>query len=283
VRSGDVHGPVGAAKWFEPVISHPYAMAHDRVMQVLSPARIERARPRVLSIVVGGAFGTVLIVVALVVGYLVFATPMLSSLLPDGRASFSQLAVGMLAWTFALAAPAAFALLGAARLAGAFSDLSARRPKATPTVAVRSAFGEDYTVAVSVRIPDASRPIDELVIGPFGAAVIETLPPPTIARHHARQWEMRGRDGRWRPMDNPLERAARDAESVRRWFTRDDTDHVVKVFAAVVGLDPRVERTSDCAYIGPSEVAAWIAGLPAQRMLTADRRERILDVVRRSV
>jgi hypothetical protein len=84
-------------------------------------------------------------------------------------------------------------------------------------------------------------------------------------------------------VDNPLERAARDAESVRRWLTHDDSDHVVKVYAAVVGTDASVERTSDCAVLGPAEVGPWIAGLPGQRMLTDDRRERILDVVRRVV
>ncbi|MCI0346424.1 MAG: NERD domain-containing protein [Chloroflexi bacterium] len=252
-------------------------------MQVLTPPRIERSRPRLASIAVGITFGTILLSMALAIAYLVFATPVLSGLLPSGRPSATQLAVGMLAWTFALAAPAAFALLGAARLASSFTALAARKPKPTPAFAARAAFGDDHAVAVSVRLPDTTRPIDELVIGPFGAAVIESLPPATAARHHGRQWELRGRDGRWRPTDNPLERAARDAESVRRWFTSDDSDHVVKVFAAVVGTDPRVERTSDCAYIGPGEVAAWIAGLPTQRMLTPDRRERILGVVRRSV
>jgi hypothetical protein len=252
-------------------------------MQVLTPARFDRARPRLFSIAMGITFGTILLAIGLAIAYLVFATPMLNALLPPGRPSPTQLVVGMLTWTFALASPAAFALLGAARLANAFTDLGARKPRPTPAVAAREAFGDDHAVALSVRLPDATRPIDELVIGPFGAAVIETLPRPAVARYHGRQWETRGRDGRWRPMDNPLERAARDAESVRRWFTSDDSDHVVKVFAAVVGTDPKIERTSDCAYLGPGEVAAWIAGLPAQRTLTPDRRERILEVVRRSV
>jgi hypothetical protein len=35
--------------------------------------------------------------------------------------------------------------------------------------------------------------------------------------------------------------------------------------------------------LGPGQVATWIAGLPAQRMLTADRRERILKLVRDAV
>ena len=252
-------------------------------MQILLPARIDRARPRLFSVAFGIVVGTILLVISLGIAYMVFATPMLNSLLPPGRPSITQLAVGMLAWTFALASPAAFALLGAARLASAFTDLAARKPKPTPAAAARAAFGDDHTVALSVRLPDATRPIDELVIGPFGAAIIESLPRPSAARHHGRQWEMRGRNGRWLPMDNPLERAARDAESVRRWFTSDDSDHVVKVFAAVVGTDPKIERTSDCAYLGPGEVAAWIAGLPAQRMLTPDRRDRIIEIVRRAV
>lgn len=283
VWSGAVHGPDADPNWFEPVMSPPDRKVHDPAMQVLLPARIDRARPRRISIAFGVVVGTILLVIGLGIAYLVFATPMLNSLLPPGRPSITQLAVGMLAWTFALASPAAFALLGASRLANAFTDLAARKPKPTPALAARSAFGDDHAVALSVRLPDATRPIDELVIGPFGAAVIESLPRPSVVRFHGRQWEMRGRDGRWRPTDNPLERAARDAESVRRWFTSDDSDHVVKVFAAVVGTDPRIERTSDCAYIGPGEVAAWLAGLPAQRMLTPDRRERIVEVVRRSV
>ena len=247
------------------------------------PVRVDRARPGRVSILFGIAVGAVLLVVALAIGFLVFATPVLGALLPSGRASISQLAVGMLAWTFALASPAALALLGAARLAGALSELASRKPRVTPAAAARQVLGDEYTVAVGVRLPDASRPIDELVVGPFGAAVIEALPSAVTARHNGRQWELRGRDGRWRPTDNPLDRAARDAESVRRWFTSDDSDHVVKVFAAVVGTDPRIQRTSDCAYIGPREVAAWIAGLPAQRMLTQDRRQRILEVVKGAV
>src|SRR5437867_5206574 len=98
-------------------------------MQVLTPVRVDLARPRRISIAVGIAVGTTLLVIGLCVGFLVFATPVMNALLPSGRASVTQLAVGMLAWTFALAAPAAFGLLGAARLAGAFSDLAARKPK----------------------------------------------------------------------------------------------------------------------------------------------------------
>jgi hypothetical protein len=236
-----------------------------------------------VSIVLGVAGGAFFVGTALAIGWLVFTTPLLISFMPPGRATAFQVAVGMLAWTVALAAPAALVLLGASQLVAAVSDLAARRPRPTPAASVSGALGDEYAVAVGVRLPDAARPIDELVIGPFGAAIIEELPPLHAARHKGRQWEVRGRDGRWRSIDSPLERAARDAESVRRWFTRDDSDHVVKVFAAVVGTDPTVERTSECAVLGPGQVATWIAGLPAQRMLTSDRRERILEIVRGAV
>lgn len=252
-------------------------------MQVLSPVRTARGRPGRASITLGLIVGAVLVGIALALGWLVLATPLLGAFVPTGRASISQVAVGMVAWTIALAAPAAFGLFGATRLAGALFDLADRRPRITPAVGARAAIGDDCTVAVGIRLPDSARPIDELVIGPFGAAIIEELPSPSSSRHHGRQWEARRRDGRWRPIDNPFERAARDAESVRRWFTRDDSDHIVKVFAAVVGTDPSVQRTSECAYLGPAEVGAWIAGLPGQRMLTYDRRERILDIVRDAV
>jgi len=252
-------------------------------MQVLVPVRTARGGPSRISIAVGMVIGAALVGLALALGWLVFATPLLGTFVPQGRPSFAQLAVGMLAWTLALAAPASIALFGAARLAAVFADMAERRPRLTPAVRARAALGDDYAVAVGVRLPDTARPVDELVIGPFGAAVIEEFPSAAVARHHGRHWEKRGRDGRWRPVDNPLERAARDAESVRRWLTHDDSDHVVKVYAAVVGTDASVERTSDCAVLGPAEVGPWIAGLPGQRMLTDDRRERILDVVRRAV
>ncbi len=80
-------------------------------------------------------------------------------------------------------------------------------------------------------------------------------------------------------MENPLERATRDAERVRRWLTEDD-DYLVKVYSAVVGPDPAIARTAACAVLTPDQLAAWIAALPAQRGLTPGRRSRVLDLVR---
>lgn len=252
-------------------------------MQVLSNARAARFVPGRLSIALGLTLGACLIGLGLASAWLVLATPLLGAFMPAGRPSASQLAFGALAWTIGLAAPAAFALLGAARISRAFADLGARRPRSTPAVRAGALLGDEFAVAVDVQLPDTARPIDELVIGPFGAAVVELLPPAGSARQRGRHWEGRGLDGRWRPMDDPRERAARDAESVRRWFTRDDRDHVVKVFAAVVGTDASIERTSECAVLRPDELATWLAALPGQRMLSHDRRVRIVELVRDSV
>ena len=55
---------------------------------------------------------------------------------------------------------------------------SARHRPPSPTVAIARTVADDHAVATRVRLPDGSRIVPELVIGPFGAAVIEELPPP---------------------------------------------------------------------------------------------------------
>jgi hypothetical protein len=136
-------------------------------------------------------------------------------------------------------------------------------------------------VATQVSIPDGGRAVPELVIGPFGAAVIEELPPPgAVLSRGVRSWEVRVGNGYIRTIDNPLERAARDADRVRTWLTDADTDHVMKVYAAVVGRDQRVERSPSCAVLAPDQVAAWLSSLPPQRSLDEGRRERVARLLR---
>jgi hypothetical protein len=237
------------------------------------PSRFDVAR----ALVVGG----ILVVGATVLGYLVYSTEFLGQFTPSGRASATQLAAGALAWTFALTAPAGFGLVGLVRLGSAVERYSARKRPPTPVVAIAGTVSDDHAVATRVRLPDGSRVVPELVIGPFGAAVIEELPPAgAVVSRGPRSWEVRLADGKPHLIDHPLERAARDAERVRVWFASDDSDHVVKVFAAVVGADPAVSRIPSCAYISPDQVAPWLAALPPQRSFDADRRERVIKLVR---
>lgn len=240
------------------------------------PSRLEVAR----ALFVGGT----LIVGASLLAYLVFATQFLGQFTPSGRATASELMTGALAWTFALTAPAGFGLVGLVRVGSAMERITSRRRRASPVVRVAHSVPDDHAVATRVRLPDGSRIVPELVIGPFGAAVIEELPPAgAVVSRGPRSWEVRVSDGTVHLIDHPLERASRDAERVRAWFDGDDADHVVKVYVAVVGTDPSLSRTPTCAYITPDQVGPWLASLQPQRSFDADRRERVIGLVRAAI
>jgi hypothetical protein len=250
-------------------------------MQVIASGRPVAGLPSRFDIARAVVVGSVLVAGATVLGFLVFSTEFLGQFTPSGRANATQLAAGALAWTFALTAPAGFGLVGLVRLGSAVERYAARRRPPTPAVAIAGSVADDHAVATRVRLPDGSRVVPELVIGPFGAAVIEELPPAgAVVSRGPRSWEVRLADGKAHLIDHPLERAARDAERVRTWFAADDSDHVVKVYAAVVGSDPTVGRIPSCAYISPDQVGPWLASLPPQRSFDADRRQRIIKLVR---
>lgn len=250
-------------------------------MQVIASDRAAHGLPSRFDVARALAVGTILIVGAAILGYLIFATEFLAQFMPAGRISPTQLMTGVLAWTFALTAPAGFGLLGLVRVGSAMERMSARRRRPSPAVRIAQTVADDHAVATRVRLPDGSRVIPELVIGPFGAAVIEELPPSgAVVSRGPKSWEVRLADGRVQLIDHPLERATRDAERVRVWFEDDDSDHVVKVYAAVVGTDPGVTRTPSCAYINPDQVGPWLASLPPQRSFDINRRDRIIRLVR---
>jgi len=229
-------------------------------------------------IALGALVGSTLLLGGLLVGWLTFGTPFMSSFMPTGRADTTQMISGALAWSFALIAPASFVIAGLARIVAVVDSVGMPRPK-TPASRLAGALGDEYVVASRLRMPDGRR-IPELVLGPFGAAVIAEMPPAGAARRHGTAWEVRMSDGRWMPLENPLERAARDAETVRRWFADDDRDFLVKVYAAVIAPDRSIQRTPACAVITSDQIPAWLASLPAQRSLTAARRERLVELLR---
>jgi hypothetical protein len=247
-------------------------------MQVITP-RSEQRGPAPLSVVLGTLVGATLLIGGFVVAWLVFGTPFISRFTPSGRPETTQMVAGMLAWTVALIAPAAFILAGLARIVAVFDAVSAAKPRKSAVSRLADALGEDLVVASRLRLPDG-RVVPELVLGPFGAAVIEELPPAAATRTRGAGWEVRMSNGKWKPIENPLERAARDAERVRRWFAHDDQDFLVKVYAAVVAPDTTLPRTPGCAVITREQIAAWLASLPPQRSLTPSRRERLVEQIR---
>ncbi len=246
----------------------------------MTSKRALAGRPSRRSVATAFVIGTVCIAGAASIAYLVFGLGFLERFLPTGQASTFQLVSGALAWTFALTAPAGFGLVGITRLATAVERARARRPRITPAVRLARAIGDDHVVATNLLTPD-SRVIPELVVGPFGAAVIEELPPrQAVMSRGIRSWEVRVGSGKVLTIENPLERATHDADRVRAWLSGDESDHVIKVYAAVVGEDDRVERSQACAVVTPSQVAGWLTSLPPQATLDEGRRERIVRMIR---
>jgi hypothetical protein len=250
-------------------------------MQVIASQRATLGRPSRVQVLSSLGVGTVLVGGAVTLLYLVFAAGFLDQFTPAGRPTTYQVVTGALAWAFALTAPAGAGLLGIMRLATGLERVRARRPRVTPAVRLARAIGDDHIVATGLRLPDQSRVVPELVIGPFGAAVIEELPPASsVISRGVRSWEVRVGVGHVQTIDSPLQRATRDSDRVRAWLSGDETEIVLKVYAAVVGDDPLVDRSASCAVLEPDQIVEWLASLPPQRSLDATRRDRILKLVR---
>ena len=246
-------------------------------MQVITSSRT--ARPPLGAVLVGLAAGSILLLGGLFLAWVAFATPVFTGLTPAApRPGLAQLAVGGAIWAFTLVAPPSFAIVGALRI-GRVARAVTARPPARALTHVAKALGDEYTAASDVRLPDG-RIVRDLVLGPFGLAVINELPPPRATRHTGISWEIRRSDGRWVHFENPLERTARDGERVRRWIAATERDFVVKVYAAVVTTDPTVTRTPTCAVLTTEEIPAWLASLPPSRAITPDRRAELSEEIR---
>ena len=259
------------------VIGRDDALADDTEVQVIQSTVPRRAFGRIDALR-GFLVGATLVVGAAILGYLTFGTSFLDQFMPPARPAPVEILAGIAAWSFALTAPAGFGLAGAVRLATVLEQAT-YRPRLTPAARQAPRIMEDWVVATRVRLPDG-RIVPEVIVGTFGVAVIEELPPLAAARARGSSWEGRGSNGHWTPMENPLERATRDAERIRRWFADDDQDFVVKVHAALVAPEGALARTPTCAVITEEQIPAWLAALPPQRSLTPDRRDAILKYLR---
>ncbi len=231
-----------------------------------------------LAIVRGSVSAALMIVVGLMLAWTFVATPLIGAFMPSGRPSATQMAVGMFAWGFAIVVPAGFLLLGLARILAAI-EAAASLDTGALTPHLAGALGPDHLAAIDLVLPGGRR-INELVLGPFGLVVLGDVPPPNLSRHVGERWEIRGPRGRWIPVEAPIARAARDAERVRGWLASDDRDFLVRVYAAIVTDDQRVERSPTCAVVRPADLTGWLQALPAQRGLTQDRRERLVEMIR---
>src|SRR4029078_7793469 len=108
-------------------------------------------------------------------------------------------------WSIALVAPTAFVLIGANRLARILAAARRRMPHRSATLRALDAPPDAVTIAPGIAMPDG-RPISDVVIGPFGAAVVRELPPVAVTRVREGRWQLRTRRG-WIVIESPLERA----------------------------------------------------------------------------
>ena len=139
-------------------------------MEIIQSTQHAR-RPSLAPLLGGTVLGTVLIVGGVVLAYLALATPVLRSVIPAGRFDPGQAATGILVWAIALVAPAGFVLLGASRLVRILTAVRGRIPRRSPALRALDGLSDDVIVAQGISLPDG-RPVTELVIGPFGAAVV---------------------------------------------------------------------------------------------------------------
>jgi hypothetical protein len=246
-------------------------------MQVIAAAPSATIVQR-LAVARSAVVAALLVASAASLAWLFVGTPFVGSLIPEGRPSDAQVIVDVLVWTAVLIVPASLLLIGVTRLVEAIEAAAALRPRPL-SPAVRDALGPDAVAATDLRLPGGRR-VHELILGTFGIVVVGEVPPASISRNVGSRWEVRDERGRWIPVEGPMDRTSRDAERVRGWLAGDDRDFLVRVYAVVVTNDARVQRTSTCAVVRPSDLAAWLGTLPPQRGLISARRERVEQMVR---
>jgi hypothetical protein len=235
-----------------------------------------------VSRLVGGTLaGACLVAVGLSLAFLVIETPLVARLVPSSSLTgSSQVTSAMLVWALSLAAGAALLVAGTNRLA--VTVASVRRHAASRSAVMRaiSKLPEDIVVAAGV-VPSDGRPIPELVVGPFGVAIVREMEGPDQLRQAGQGWEARTREG-WVPTESPLDAVVREIDRVRHWLTQGDLDFVVRVYAALVTPDTTIPRSPLCAVISDDQIPAWFAALPRQRSFSAGRRHHLLTRIRES-
>jgi hypothetical protein len=187
--------------------------------------------------------------------------------------------LGALVWGLAFLVPGVLLVIGFARLARATDRALDLRTRRRPAASLRRRLSNEYSVAQAVNLPDG-RILPEVVIGPHGLMLVAELPPPRFTRVSGQSWEVRLDDGRWVPIENPVERAARDAERLRNWITHEEEDFSPRTYAAVIGDGHEVARTPQVAVVPRKDLPDLLRALPPARQMTAERRQRLEEMFR---
>ncbi len=243
-------------------------------MQSTTPPRTDH---RVGSLLVGTVLGGCFVAAGLGLAFLTLETSLATSLVPS-RPGNPQVEIALGIWALALIAGGAFLVAGTNRLASIVAAVRSGPPHRSALAAMLGSLPPEVVVATDV-VPGEGRPIPELVVGPFGVAVVHELGRRDVIRQVGTSWERKSRDG-WVPTEHPLDLAERDAERVRHWLTNGDFDFVIRVHAALITADASMMRSPSCAVITQAQIADWVASLPRQRTLTDGRRQQIVARVR---
>ncbi len=238
-----------------------------------------RRRPSARTLAIARLIGALYVITGLVVAYLTLTTPFVDVFTAHGRTVASENSYRALGWLMALGLPAICLLLGTNRIlefADIQNPLAARRD---PLAGLGAGLGADYVVVRELALP-GGRHIPALIVGPPGMVVVGALPRIRDARPMDGRWEARVGDSQWIAIENPLERAARDAEAVRRWLEADEHGFVVKVYTALIARGEAVPGNATTAVLARGDVADFLARLPPHRTFSADRRRQVLDRVR---
>lgn len=237
-----------------------------------------RSEPRFGTLLGGTLIGALLVAAGLLTAYLAIATPIVSMVVPDAPSGGRQVALGLGIWSLSLVVGGSLLVAGTQRLVMIARMLRARGESRGPAARALASMPDEVVVATGV-VPSGGQPIPELVIGPFGLAVMHELPSTRQVRRGSAGWESRTSHG-WVAMNDPLDLVIRDADRIRRWLAGADLDFVVRVHSALVVSDRAPQRSPTCAVISAEQIPAWIASLPRQRTLTAGRRGRLLALAR---
>lgn len=254
-------------------------------MQVLQAAHA-RTAPLRLAALPGLLLGLGLIGSGLTLAIVELTSTALSDLLVRARPGAMGTAVGILGWGLGLILPISLVLVGSIRTVRVFRRAPRRRLERFLDLV--GELPADHTVALGVALPDGRR-IPAVVVAPDGIALFEYLPPPGAMRYRMGHWEARISGSGWTPIEEPLSRARRDADELRRMLWDPTQDQQMTVYPAVIDEAARTRRSpyeprvSGATLLAPDGVRAFIDALPATRRLTPGRQELLVDRIRAAI
>jgi hypothetical protein len=226
--------------------------------------------------------GALLVGIGLAVGYLALTTPLVATISRLGQGRVGSVG-GALTWALAFLIPGSLIVTGVVRLMAALDlQISLRPARKRPVASLANELSDEYSVAEAVRLPDR-RVVPEVVVGPAGVLVVEELPPAAASRHRGPYWEVRLAIGRWIPIENPVDRAARDAARLKNWLRSQEEDLSPRMYAAVVADGHEVERTNEVAVLTRDQIPGFLAAMPPIHHMTPERRARIANLLRQRI